>query len=253
MSLKKGYGPETFGELNAENYDAEHDPGTTEEAVAFIAELARTVPAEERAKLLELAIGTGRIALPLVAMGFEVEGVEASPLMVEKLREKPNGRDISVAIADMADFSLEKRFDHAFLVFNTLFNLTTQEAQKNCFKSVAQHLKPGGSFLVETFVPNISGFENGFKMNGRGVDLNEAFFEIIKHDAVTQCFDFQRIRIDENGTRIKPLIMRYAWPQEMDLMAELAGLKLTQRFGGWENEPFTNDSKMHVSVYRKTG
>ena len=148
----KEYGPTTFGDLNADEYDALHDPGTTEESVELIAELAGD------GAILELAIGTGRMALPLAQRGLNISGFDASPDMLAKLAAKPGGAAIPAWIAEMASFELGQRFDFAFLVFNTLYNLTTQEAQVQCFQRVAAHLNPGGRFLVEAFMPTPNAF-----------------------------------------------------------------------------------------------
>ncbi len=241
----EGFGPATFGALNAEDYDLLHDPGTTEATVALISRLAG------QGRILELAIGSGRIALPLVERGHDVSGVEASPEMVAKLREKPGAADIEIALGDMADVGIDGPFDHVFLVFNTLFNLTSQEAQVRCFRNVAKRLSNSGSFLIETFVPDLSGFENGQRTQTKRLTMDEVWLEAATHDPVRQLLEFQRIRICQDTMKLVPLPMRYAWPAEIDLMAELAGLKLANRWGGWNGERFTADSKMHVSVYRK--
>ncbi len=239
----KGYGPATFGKLNADDYDALHDPGTTDEAVALLADLAKG------GSVLELAIGTGRVALPLAARGLAVQGLDASPDMVAKLREKPGGADIPVVIGDMANMTVDGKFDLIFLIFNTLFNLTSQEAQVRCFKNAAAHLTDDGIFVVEMFVPDVTQFHN--HQNVRTARLSETgvTLEASLHDPVTQRIDFQYIRMTDKGTKIVPLPMRYAWPQEIDLMAQLAGLDLKNRWGGWQRERFNADSKMHVSVY----
>ncbi len=239
----KTYGPATFGELNADDYDELHDPGTTDEAVALLADLAKG------GSVLELAIGTGRVALPLAQKGLSVQGIDASPDMVAKLREKPGGADIPVIIGDMADVNVDGKFDLIFLIFNTLFNLTSQEDQVRCFKNAAAHLNEGGVFALEMFVPDVSQFHR--HQNVRTARLSEkgVTLEASIHDPVTQRVDYQYIRMTEAGTKIVPLPMRYAWPQELDLMAQLAGLELKDRWGGWHREPFTPDSKMHVSVY----
>lgn len=239
------FGPETFGALNAEQYDALHDPGTTEESVALIRELAGG------GRVLELAIGTGRMALPLAAAGLEVHGVEGSSEMVAKLREKPGGTDIPVTIGDFADVSVDGPFDHVFVVFNTLFNLTSQEAQVRCFKNVGTRLRPGGTFLVETFVPDRERTAKGQSVRTLKVGFSSVLLEAVIHDPVAQRFDFQRVGITAEGVRLVPLVMRYAWPAEIDLMAQLAGLNLKHRWGGWRREPFTAASHMHVSVYEK--
>lgn len=240
----KDYGPATFGELNAEDYDELHDPGTTAEAVEFLAELAGK-------KNLELAIGTGRIALPLSERGLVVHGLDASPQMLEKLKEKPGGEDISVSIADMADFELGESFNFAYLVFNTIFNLTSQRAQVNCFQSVAKHLEPGGSFLVETQVPDLTQFVDGQSVKTRSVGYETTAIETAVHNPVDQTINYQIIRFTPQGSQLTPLPWRYAYPAELDLMAELAGMQLESRWGGWDHRAFDKDSKMHISLYRR--
>ncbi len=239
------FGPATFGELNAEDYDELHDPGTTDECVNLIADLAGDT------KLLELAIGTGRIALPLAERGLTIHGIEGSPEMVEILKKKPGGDAIPVTIGDFADVAVEDSYDFVFLVFNTLFNLTSQADQVRCFENVARHLNKGGSFLVETYVPDATRFNDGQTVRAMRVDLKSAWIEAIVHDPVTQLVQHQRIRISDEGIKLVPLPMRYAWPAEIDLMARLAGLKLKHRWGDWQRSPFTAHSKMHVSVYEK--
>jgi len=241
----KGFGPETFGTLNADEYDALHDPGTTDDSVALIDELAGD------GAILELAIGTGRVALPLARRGHSIKGVEASPDMVAKLRDKPGGQDIPVLIGDMAEAAPDGPFDFAFLIFNTLFNLTTQDAQLRCFQTVANVLNPGGAFLIETFVPDLTEPRYSGAVVTKHVSSGSATLEVLDHDRAAQTLNFQRVRITENGVRLIPLPMRYAWPAEIDLMAKLAGLDLEQRWGDWRRGAFTTGSKMHVSVYRK--
>ncbi len=240
-----GYDARTFGTLNAEDYDALHDPGTTEAAVDLISELAGS------GDILELAIGTGRVALPLAAKGHRVQGIEASPEMVAKLRAKPGGADISVHIGDMADVGVDGPFDHAFLIYNTFFNLPDQMAQVRCFRNVAARLRPGGTFLIETFVPDLSDFSEGQRVRAQRLDMTSVWLEAARLDTVAQRIEFQRIRITENGMKLVPLPMRYAYVPEIDLMAMLAGLELQHRWGGWDRSPFDASSTMHVSVYRK--
>jgi SAM-dependent methyltransferase len=243
----EGFTASTFGELNAADYDQLHDPGTTAETVALISELAG------EGAILELAIGTGRIALPLAAKGHKVSGIEGSPEMVESMRRKPGGDAIDVAIGDIADVDIDGPFDHAFLVFNTLFNLQTQEDQIRCFHNTAKCLVPGGTFLVETFVPDLSGFRDGQRTTTKRLDMSSVWIEAALHDPVRQLLEMQRIRITEDGMQLVPLPMRYAWPSEIDLMARLAGMTLVHRWGGWDRRPFDASSTMHVSVYRKAG
>ena len=240
----KGFGIESFGELYADQYDARLKPAMeaeTRDSVEVLAELAGG------GRVLELAIGTGRVALPLAKRGLDVHGIEASDKMVAKLREIP------VTIGDMADVAVDGEFDLIFLVFNTIFNLTSQEAQVRLFGNVARHLTADGMFVVETIVPatELSGFVNGKAVRGAGATHDMARFEVVEHDPVAQTLDYQRVFVTEQGTRLAPLAMRYAWPSELDLMARLAGLELRERWGWWDRSPFTAESTSHVSVYAR--
>ena len=239
----KGFGPETFGLLNADDYDALHDPGMTEEAVALIADLAGG------GSILELAIGTGRIALPLAEKGLRVTGIDASPEMIAKLREKPGGQDMPVVIGDFADVGVDGNVDMVILVFNTLFNLPTQADQIRCFKNVADHLNPNGLFLIEAFVPDLARYDDDQTVRTMRLDMGQVWLEAARHDPVNQRLELQRIRITSDGVRLVPLLLRYAWPAEIDLMARLAGLERKHRWGCWDRSPFTDQSKMHVTVY----
>ncbi len=244
----RGYGPETFGELHAESYDAGLSAAAsaaTAESVEFLAELAAG------GTVLELAIGTGRVALPLAARGLSVHGTDASETIVAKLREKPGGDAIPVTFGDMADVPVDGTFDLIYLVFNTLFNLTSQEAQVRCFRNVAMHLNPGGAFVVETFVPDLSDFVEGQAVRGLGVTLGSARFEVVMHDPVEQMFLYRRVLVTDEGVRLNPLPMRYAWPAELDLMGQLAGLELRERWAWWDRSTFTAASKSHVSAYER--
>lgn len=238
--------PETFGQLYAETYDEDHDPGTTEACVDLISRLAG-----REARLLELASGTGRITLPLARAGLEIEGIEASAEMVDRMRAKPGGEDIPVTIGDMADVGREGPFDLILLVYNTIGNLVTQEAQVRLFENVGRRLKPGGKFVVETFIPDLSKFTDHQRVRVQSMDMRSLRFEAVKHDPVGQTFTFQRVRMATEGFSLSPFIIRYTYPAELDLMARLAGLSLCERWGGFGGEDFTADSAMHVSVWEK--
>ncbi len=238
--------PDTFGRLYADLYDGRHDPGTTEASVALISDLAGP-----DARILELAIGTGRMALPLAAKGHHIEGIDGSPDMVTQMRAKPGGEAIPVTIGDMADVGRDGPFEVAFLVFNTLFNLTSQEAQVRLFQNLGTRLKPGGRFLVETFIPDFSAFSDHQRMTTRQVEMEMLDFEAIHHDPISQTLRMQRVRMTPEGNTLSPLVLRYATPPEIDLMAQLGGLRLTDRWSDWDRSPFTADSKMHISVYEK--
>ena len=242
------YGTKTFGELNAGWYDAMYEQmmgAETRDSVETLAELARG------GKVLELAIGTGRVALPLAARGLTVHGIEACEEMVAKVRGKPGGGAIPVEIGDMAEVRVNGTFDLIYLVFNTIFNLTTQEAQVCCFHNAARHLNAGGVFVLETVVPDLSGFVDGQRMKGSWARMDSARFEIAIHDPAVPTVEFQRIVISEGGTRMTPHFMRYAWPSELDLMAQLAGLERRERWAWWDRSPFTAGSKSHVTVYAR--
>jgi SAM-dependent methyltransferase len=239
--------PLGFDRRHADVYDAWYgvrsQDATTEQSVAFLADVAAG------GRVLELAIGTGRVALPLAETGLEVHGIEASEPMVEKLREKPGGDAIPVTIGDMADVGVEGSFDLVFLVFNTIFNLPTQDDQVRCFRNVAEHLTERGSFVIETYVPDTSGFVDGQALRTVHIDADSTVLEASIHDPLTQTVDYRYIVLGERGVQQLRVPMRYAWPSELDLMARLAGLELQERFAGWDRAPFTATSPAHVSVY----
>ncbi|MFN3649996.1 MAG: class I SAM-dependent DNA methyltransferase [Armatimonadota bacterium] len=239
-----GYDSATYGERIAGVYDdwyTEHDPAMVER----LAELAGEGPA------LELGIGTGRVALPLAARGMEVHGVDASPAMVERLREKPGGTEIPVTLADFAEFEAGGPFALVYVVFNTFFGLLSQEAQVRCFQTVTRHLRPGGCFALEVFVPDLTRFTRGQLTDTRRVEPDRVMLDYSRHDPVEQRTESQHVVLSEAGIRLYPVSVRYAWPSELDLMARLAGLRRRERWGGWRREPFTAQSTMHVSVYEK--
>lgn len=240
------YGPSTYGDRIADVYDAWfHPPSDPGAAVDFLVELAGSGPA------LELAIGTGRIALPLAERGVEVRGIDASQAMVAKLREKPGGADIPITMGDFADVPVEGQFRLVFIVFNTLWALLTQEDQVRCVRNAARHLTNDGVFVVEAYVPDVSRFDRDQRFQTNRVELDRVFLDASRHDAQNQRVSVQLIVIEDKGAiRMFPVELRYVWPSELDLMAQLAGLRLRERWGGWNREPFGN-SDWHVSVYEK--
>ncbi len=241
----EGFGPTSFGTLNAADYDRTQDPGTTPQAVDLLTELAG------HGRVLELAIGTGRVAIPMAQRGVRIEGLDASAEMIAEMRKKPGADTIPAVVGDMEDVPVEGPFDFAFLIFNTLFNLMSQEAQVRCFQNTAARLAPGGAFLIEAFVPDVTQFTKGRSFLTQKVDYEGVVLEAAVHHPVTQTVDYHYIRITRSGINTRPLVMRYAWPCEIDLMARLAGLTLESRWGGWDRTPFTAQSQMHVSLYRK--
>ena len=244
MSVMKGYEPiMSFGEAAAEMYrDVQRGDETA--AVAFLEQLAGRGPA------LELAIGTGRIALPLAARGIRVDGVDISPAMVAQLRAKPGGDGISVTVGDFADVPVPGTYRLIFVVWNTLFNLLTQEDQVRCFENVAGHLTDDGSFVVEALVPAfLYRLRNDQYVDAEAILVDEVRLDVLRHDMATQMIEESHVSLSPAGVRLNPVVQRYAWPSELDLMARIAGLRLKQRWGGWNREPFNSTSSIHVSVY----
>ena len=240
----KDYLPmDSFGAEGAAAYD-DSPRGDEEHTVAFLAGLARGGPA------LELAIGTGRIALPLAARGVPVDGVDLSPEMVARLRAKPGGAGLRVVIGDMAQVPVEGRYPLVYLVFNTLFNLLTQDAQVRCFQGVAEHLTDDGVFVVEGFTPGyLHRLRDGQYVDAERIEGGRVTLDVGRHDPVAQLLDESHVHLTPQGIRLFPVVCRYVWPGELDLMARLAGLRLLNRWSGWQHEPFTAASRNCVSVY----
>jgi SAM-dependent methyltransferase len=240
----KDYEPiQSFGEDVAEIYD-QTPRGDESETVAFLERLAQGGPA------LELAIGTGRIGLPLAERGVRLAGIDLSPAMVAKLRAKPGGDQIPVIIGDFADVAVPGRYRLIYIVFNTLFNLLTQDDQVRCFENVATHLTDDGVFVVEAFVPTyLNRLRDEQYVDAEAIDVNEVRLDVGRHDPVRQVLDESHVVLSRDGVRLYPIVTRYAWPSELDLMARIAGLRLKDRWAGWNREPFTATSPRHVSVY----
>jgi SAM-dependent methyltransferase len=237
------YGPETYGDRIADVYDDFHPNLDTDGAVEALAALAGEGP------VLELAIGTGRLALPLVERGLEVHGIDASERMVAKLREKPGGDAIPVTLGDFADVGVDGAYSLVFVAFNTLFGLLSQSEQVRCFANVARRLSPEGVFVIEVFVPDLGRFDRDQRLQVRHLDPNEVLIDASLHHPLEQRIDSNHVVITEQGVRIYPVNIRYAFPAELDLMARLGGLELKERWGGWHREPFAASSPRHVSVY----
>ena len=240
----EGYDASTYGDRIADVYDDWYGEAAfleTEEAVAALAELAGDGPA------LELAIGTGRIALPLAVRGVEVHGIDASEAMVDKLREKPGGDAIPVTIGDFADVGVDGSYSLAYVVFNTFFALPSQDEQVRCFQNVAAHLAPGGAFVVEAFVPEPDKYQG--RVDVSRIESGEVQLNLHLVDRAEQRSGSQHIVLTPEGARFYPVSIRWAYPAELDLMARLAGLRLRERWAGWKREPFSKASGKHVSVY----
>jgi SAM-dependent methyltransferase len=238
-----------FNERVAARYDETSaemfDPAAVDPAVEVLAELAGD------GRALELGIGTGRIALPLSARGVPVHGIELSKAMAARLRAKPGGDAIGVTIGDFATATVDATFSLAYLVFNTIGNLTTQEAQVACFRNVAAHLEPGGTFVVEVGVPDLQRLPPGETV--RPFHVSERRWGFDEYDVAGQGLISHHLEIDGDRVHRNSIPFRYVWPAELDLMARLAGLRLRERWGDWDRRPFTADSRKHVSVWERAG
>jgi SAM-dependent methyltransferase len=236
-----------FGERVAERFDERYadmaDPAVVEPIVAFLGDLARDGAA------LELGIGTGRIALPLAQHGVRLHGIDLSEAMVARLRAKPGAEQIGVTIGDFTTTTVEDTFSLAYLVANTIMNLTTQDEQVACFRNVAAHLEPGGCFVIEVLLPGLRRLPPGETFQAFDVSATHLGFD--EYDLARQGLVSHHYWIDDNKVEVFSPPFRYVWPSELDLMARLAGMTLRERFGGWKREPFTSDSTKHVSVWEK--
>lgn len=242
----EGYDASTYGDRIAPIYDDLYtemfDIDATVECLEHLA---------GRRRALELAIGTGRVALPLAQRGVEVVGIDASEEMIERLRAKPGGGDIEVVMGDFVDVGADGPFELVYVVFNTLFALQSQSDQVRCFANVAGVLDERGVFVIEAFVPDPSRFGRHQRVSSDSVGVDSVRLEVSRHDPVAQKVASQQIIMREGSIAMYPVSIRYAYPPELDLMARLAGLELRNRWGGWREEPFTSDSRVHVSVYQR--
>ncbi|MCA9859675.1 MAG: class I SAM-dependent methyltransferase [Thermomicrobiales bacterium] len=233
----------SFGHRVAAHYD-DAPRGDEAETIDFLERWAHGGPA------LELAIGTGRIGLPLSQRGIRLDGIELSEAMVEQLRKKPGGDRIAVTMGDYAEVAVDGTYKLVFVVFNTFYNLLTQDNQVRCFENVAKHLTRDGVFIIEAATPNeFFLLRNGQYVDAEAVEVDRVTLDVARFDPVTQCLDESHVSITETGITLAPIVTRYVWPSELDLMARIAGLRLHARYGGWFDEPFTADSRRHVSVY----
>ena len=234
-----------FDERVAARYDESSadmfEPEVLDPVIDFLVELAGS------GRALEFGIGTGRIALPLAQRGVPVHGIELSKAMAARLRAKSGGEDIGVTIGDFATTTVDGTFSLAYLVFNTILNLTTQEAQVACFRNVAAHLEPGGCFVIEVGVPGLRLLPPGETLHAFHVSKNR--WGIDEYDVANQGLTSHHFEIVDGKVERNSIPFRYAWPSELDLMAQLAGMRLRERWSGWKREPFTSESRKHVSVW----
>lgn len=239
--------PDFFDEQVAARYDETSaemfTAATVGPAVEFLAGLAWGGDA------LELGIGTGRLALPLSERGVRVHGIDLSEAMVARLRTKPGGAAIDVAIGDFATTKLGRRFSLAYLAYNTIENLTTQDAQVDCFCNVAEHLEPTGCFVVEVGVPQLQRLPPGETIRPFSVTPTHLGFDEL--DTATQRMTSHHYLVSDDRLEVVSMPFRYVWPAELDLMARIAGMTLRERWADWTREPFTSDSTGHVSVWQK--
>jgi SAM-dependent methyltransferase len=232
----------------ARSYDASvasmTDSAAVEETVDLLAELTAG------GRALEFAVGTGRIALPLAARGVDVCGIELSEAMVEQLRRKPGGEVVKVTIGDMASTRVDGSFRLVFLVLNTIENLTTQDQQVACFANAARHLEPGGRFVIEVGIPELRRLPPGQRHVVFHADGKQSW-GIDEYDTASQSLISHHLRHEGDGLRHRPIPFRYVWPAELDLMAQLAGMRLESRWADWQRQPFDHESTKHVSVWRR--
>jgi hypothetical protein len=237
-----------FDEDIAADYDSDSgemfEPAFVDAVVSFLAGLAGDGDA------LELGIGTGRIAVPLSQRGVHVHGIDLSSAMVARLRAKPGAGDVAVTIGDFANTKVDGSFRLAYLVFNTIENLTTQDEQVECFRNVAAHLEFGGCFVIEVEIPALQRLPPGETVRPFTVSPTRLGFD--EYDVATQGLVSHHFwKVDDHFENVS-VPFRYVWPSELDLMARIAGMTLRERWSGWDREPFTNDSTRHVSVWEKT-
>ena len=236
-----------FGERVAARYDESStgmfEPAVVDAAVEVLAGLAG------RGRALELGIGTGRIALPLARRGVPVHGIDLSRAMVARLRAKPGGDVIGVTIGDFATTKVDGTFTVAYLVFNTIMNLTTQDEQVACFANAAAHLETGGCFVIEVGIPDLRRLPPGQNVVPFQVSPARCGFDV--YDVATQAMSSNYFEIRDGRGEYTSFPFRYVWPSELDLMARIAGLRLRDRWDGWTREPFTSESRQHVSIWEK--
>ncbi|RJQ72962.1 class I SAM-dependent methyltransferase [Pseudonocardiaceae bacterium YIM PH 21723] len=236
-----------FDEEIAETYDEDEATHFAASTVDPAVDLLQELAGDGRA--LELGIGTGRIALPLAARGVPVHGIDLSEAMVRRLEAKPGGANIGVTIGDFATTTVAGEFTLAYLVFNTIMNLTSQQAQVDCFRNAAAHLAPGGRFLIEVGVPDLRRLPPGQLTVPFHVGAEHWGFDTYR--PATQYMASHHLHWEDGQARYSVCPFRYVWPAELDLMAQLAGMRLRSRWAGWDRGPFGDDSEQHISVWEK--
>lgn len=216
--------------------------GDEDATVAFLRELAGDGP------VLELAIGTGRIARPLAATGVRVDGIDISQAMVDVLRTQPGGDTIAVTMGDFADVAVAGMYPLIYVVYNTLKNLLTQDDQVRCFENVAEHLTEDGAFVVEALTPAALGLVDHQYVHAEAIEMDSVWLDVARYDPATQMLDESHVALTPAGVRLWPVVQRMIWPSEMDLMARIAGLRLKERWDDWNRSAYTGTGNV-VSVY----
>jgi SAM-dependent methyltransferase len=240
----KNYDPRMSFRDDAREMYGDGPRGDEEQAVAFLESVAGGGPA------LELGIGTGRIALPLAARGVRVDGIDLTPEMVAQLRTKPGGDKINVTIGDMADVAVDGAYRLIYVVFNTFFNILTQDGQVRCFQNVAERLADDGVFVIEAYSPEfLYRMRDHQYVDAEAVEVDRVRLDVLRHDPATQMIEESHVQLSREGVRLVPVVQRYAWPAELDLMARMAGLRLKDRWDGWDRRAFSGETKVIVSVY----
>lgn len=243
-SVSERYDPGAYGRAIAHDYDSLYKTvPDTDEAVALLVRLSGG------GRVLEMGIGTGRLALPLQARGIEVTGIEGSPEMLDELRAKPGGEDIPVTLGNFADAAVDGAFSVVVLAMHTIFGLPTPDDQIRCFENAAAHLEPGGAFVIEARVMDAGDFAGGEAVAPRFSDDQQVELQVQRFDVVTQRVEVTNVHLSDAGVRLNAYVNQYTTPRELDLMARIAGLRLRDRWEGWRGEPFTAHSRRHVSVY----
>lgn len=231
----------------AEDYDefvnyASRQPETDAEVVG----LARLACG---GRVLELGVGTGRVAIPLAATGVDVHAIEIDPAMVEQLRSKPGSERVSVHLGDMAEVDVEGSFEVIYAVFGTLFMLPTQADQVRCFQRAVRKLAPDGKFVIEALMPKPGSYDGGRKVTLADASDERVIVNVSENNPLAQTIQNRQVVLSPSGIEIHPIRIRYSWPSELDLMAQLAGLRLHARWSDWDGNPFTADGQRHISIY----
>lgn len=219
----------------------------TDAEVAGLAQLARG------GRVLELGVGTGRVAIPLAATGLDVHGIELAPDMLDQLRSKPGSEAVTIHLGDMADMDIDGSFNLIYAVFGTLFMLPTQDDQVRCFQQAAHKLTPNGKLVIEALMPRPTTYEGGGKVTVADANDDRVIINVSENDALAQTIQTRQVVLRPSGIEIHPVRIRYSWPSELDLMARVAGLRLHARWSTWEGRPFTAQDPRHISVYELPG